>query len=492
MKSARVPASFALLLAACASPPEHAAPADAAAPAAAVPPVAVGATADALQARVDELCAAWNKPDSPGCVVGVVRDGDLVFARGYGMANLEHSVPISASTVFDLGSTSKQFTAACIGLLAQQGKLSVDDDVRRWIPELRDYGAPITVRHLLHHTSGLRDYLDLFLLAGRKSEDWTTRAQALAMIARQKQLNFQPGERHLYSNSGYFLLAQIVERASGTSMAKFAEHQIFAPLGMRDTHVHEDHRLLVPARASGYSPRDEGGFGIDMSDFEQTGDGAVMTTVVDLAKWDRNFTTRQVGGEQLQRFLHEHGRLNDGSELPYCGGLVVDTFRGLERVSHGGAWAGYRAQLMRFPQHKLSVICMSNLATIDPSSICAEIANFVLAAHMSAEARPRERTQPRAPITPPPAPTAEVMLGYPGVYESKELEERAEIALRGGSLFLGEVGLADYELPVLAPDRFGTPGFTVEFARDAAGAITGFHCGTDRARNLFFAKLWRE
>jgi CubicO group peptidase (beta-lactamase class C family) len=407
------------------------------------------------------------------------------------MANLEHSVPISASTVFDLGSTSKQFTAACIGLLVQQGKLSLDDDVRRFLPELRDYGTPITVRHLLHHTSGLRDYLELFLIAGRKTEDWTTRAQALAMIARQKQLNFQPGERHLYSNSGYFLLAQIVERASGTSMAKFAEREIFAPLGMRDTHVHEDHTLLVPARATGYSPR-EGGFGIDMSDFEQTGDGAVMTTVADLAKWDRNFTTQQVGGDQLQRFLHEHGRLNDGSELPYCSGLVVDTFRGLERVSHGGAWAGYRAQLIRFPKHGLSVMCLTNLGTIDPSSICADIANFALAEHMSREPRPRERTQPAAPVVAPSPPTAEVLAGYAGVYESEELEVRAEIAVRGASLFLGDVGLADYELPVLAPDRFGTPAFTVEFSRDAAGAITGFQCGTGRARNLFFAKLRRE
>lgn len=478
-----------LALVACSATDERVAP-EARAPVATPNP-----PADELAAHIDAACASWAKPDSPGCAVGVVRDGGLVFARGYGMANLEHALPITAQSVFDIGSTSKQFTAACIGLLVESGALALDDDVRKWIPELPDYGHTLRLRHLLHHTSGLRDYLELFMLAGRKSEDWTTSAQALAMLARQKALNFEPGSQHLYSNSGYFLLSLVVERASGSSLAQFARQQLFEPLGMRDTHFHDDHRRIVPGRATAYSPREQGGFGIDMSDFEQTGDGAVMTTVEDLAKWDQNFYTHEVGGEALQRFLHECGRLNDGSELDYAAGLVVDTFRGLRRVCHGGAWAGYRAQVMRFPEQRLTVICISNLGSIDPSEICVRVANFALAEPMDdtppqAERRAR-RSQADAGGPTPPVLTPDELTAFAGVYESDELEVRAEIAVRGTSLFMGEVGLTDFELPPLGPDRFGAFGFAVAFERDATGAVTGFKAGSGRMHDVAFARSRR-
>ena len=332
--------------------------------------------------EVDALFAPGDKPDSPGCALGVIQDGKLTYTRGYGQASLEHSVPISALTVFDIGSTSKQFTAACIGLLVQENKLGVEDDVRAWIPELQDFGDTITLDHLLHHTSGLPDYLGLLAADGAQDADWTTAAEALQQLAEVRALEFPPGTKFQYSNSNYFLLSLVVERASETSFAQFAKQRIFDPLGMTSTLIFDDHTLVIPKRATAYARRKQGGFGVAMSDFEQTGDGAVQTTVLDLAKWDANFASHQVGGEALQTFLHATGKLNDGTPIDYARGLFVVTFRGLRRVSHGGAWAGYRAELMRFPEQKTSIICLCNLDIVNPSSLSEQVAALVLGERM--------------------------------------------------------------------------------------------------------------
>ena len=208
----------------------------------------------APDARVDSIFAAYDRPDAPGCAVGVYRDGRIQYARGYGLADLEHRVPITPATVFDIGSTSKQFTAATILLLEQEGKLSLDDDVRRFLPELPAYERPITIRHLLHHTSGLRDYIGLLRLAGVRTDDVATADDALQMLVRQRALNFAPGDEHLYSNSGYFLLSLIVERAAGRSLRDEARDRIFAPLGMTRTAYLGSYHDVVPDRAIGIWP----------------------------------------------------------------------------------------------------------------------------------------------------------------------------------------------------------------------------------------------
>lgn len=327
-------------------------------------------------ARVDALFAEWDRPASPGCALGIIQDGKLVHARGFGQASLEHSVPITPRTVFDIGSTSKQFTAAAIGLLALENELGLEDEIHDWIPELADYGVPVTLDHLLHHTSGLPDYLGLMGRKGVQMADWTTPADALLALAEVKQLDFVPGARFEYSNTNYFLLSLVGERASGTPFHEFVRARLFEPLGMRDTLLFHD--LVVPRRATAYGSRQGGGYLVDMSDFEQLGDGAVQTTVEDLLKWDANFYSHTLGGAPLQAFLHSPGRLTDGKASVYARGLFVDTFRGVARVSHGGAWAGYRAQLMRFPDQKTSIVCLSNLATMDPNGLCEQVAAIVL------------------------------------------------------------------------------------------------------------------
>jgi CubicO group peptidase (beta-lactamase class C family) len=241
------------------------------------------------RARLDGVFAAYDRTDSPGCALGVYRDGQVAYTRGYGMANLELGAGITPQSVFDIGSTSKQFTATSILLLARQGKLSLDDDIRKYIPELPNYGKAITIRHILTHTSGLRDYLTLWNLAGVDDADLTTDDDALALIVRQRELNFAPGEQWLYSNSGFFLASIIVKRVSGQSLAQFAAEHIFKPLGMAHTRYNDDHMAIIPNRATGYAPRRGGGFATDMSNFEQTGDGGVQTSVEDLLRWDENF-----------------------------------------------------------------------------------------------------------------------------------------------------------------------------------------------------------
>ncbi len=335
--------------------------------------------------QVDRVFARWDRPDSPGCALGVIQDGVLVHARGFGQASLEHAVAITPRTVFDIGSTSKQFTAACIGLLVQENRLGVEDDVRDWIPELHDFGVKIALDHLLHHTSGLPDYLGLLTRDGIEEEDWTTAGDALERLARVEKLAFPPGSRFEYSNTNFFLLSLVVERAAEKSLTQYARERIFAPLGMTSTLILDDHTLVIPHRATGYGPRQGGGFRLAMSDFEQTGDGAVQTTVEDLLQWDANFYTHQVGGEALQAFLHATGKLDDGQPIDYARGLFVDTFRGLPRVSHGGAWAGYRAQLMRFPEQKTSIVCLCNLGAMDPNDLCERVAAIVLEGKLGAE-----------------------------------------------------------------------------------------------------------
>jgi CubicO group peptidase (beta-lactamase class C family) len=340
------------------------------------------------ESKVAAVFAAYDRTDSPGCAVGVFRDGRVALARGYGMANLELGVSLSPASVLDIGSTAKQFTAFSILLLERDGKLSLDDDIRRFVPEIPSYGPKIAIRNLLNHTSGLRDYLELMELAGVREEDLTTEQDALDVLTRQKATNFAPGTEHLYSNSGYFLLSVIVRRASGKSLRDFARERIFEPLGMGHTQFNDDHGRIVPNRATGYAPRKEGGFRIDMSDFEQTGDGGLQTTVEDLFRWNENFFHPAVGDAKLLEEMQTPGRLTDGKPLTYAFGLVVGKERGLKLVSHGGAWVGYRAQLLRYPDERVAVACLCNLSTANPSALARRVAEVYLGERMTAPEEP--------------------------------------------------------------------------------------------------------
>ena len=331
---------------------------------------------------VDEIFAKWDKPTSPGMVVAVIHDGRIIYERGYGMASLEHDVPLSAESVFYIASTSKQFTAAAIGILALRGKLSLDDDVRKYIDELPDYGDLITIPHLVHHTRGLRDYLSLNAMAGNTTHGLTV-DDAVRLIARQRELNFRPGEEYSYSNSGYVLMAAIVKRVSGKSLRAFAEENIFLPLGMKHSVFRDDNSLVIKHRATGHAPSVTG-FRTNDPEIEAVGSGNLWTSARDLLLWDQNFHESKLD-PGLVALLHSRGQLNNGRRLNYAFGLVIDEYRGLKRVHHGGAFAGFRTQMARFPEQRFTVICLSNLSNVDPSGLAMRVTDLYLADHLQAE-----------------------------------------------------------------------------------------------------------
>jgi CubicO group peptidase (beta-lactamase class C family) len=405
------------------------------------------------RARVDAVFRDYDRSDSPGCSLGVYRDGKIAYERGYGMANLELGVANSPQTVFDIGSTSKQFTAFAIHLLASDGKLSLDDDIRRWVPEIPSYGKTVTIRHLLHHTGGLRDYIELMELKGIETEDLTTEADALAILSRQKAPNFPPGEEHLYSNSGYFLLGVIVKRASGRSLRDFAAERIFGPLGMRHTQFNDDHVRIVPNRATGYAKSKDSGFVIDMGDWEQVGDGAVQTTVEDLQLWDQNFYEPKVGDARLLEAMQTVGVLNSGKKLAYASALYLQDYKGLPTVSHGGAWVGYRAQLLRFPRQGFSVACLCNIGNANPSRLAREVADVYLAPLMKAEA-PKASTKAGAPTA---KASAEELQRVAGAYLERSLGAVVSLAVENGKI-VGARGRRHFTMAPLSTGRFRVEG----------------------------------
>ncbi len=407
-----------------------------------------------VKPRVDAVFREYDRSDSPGCALAVYRDGRIEYARGYGMANLELGVANSPETVFDIGSTSKQFTAFSIHLLAREGKLSLDDDIRRWVPEIPSYGKTVTIRHLLHHTGGLRDYIELMELQGIRTEDLTTEADSLAVLAQQKAPNFPPGEEYLYSNSGYFLLGVIVERASGQSLRDFAEARIFGPLGMRHTQFNDQHDRLVANRATGYRKAKGGGFRIDMGDWEQVGDGAVQTTVEDLQLWDQNFYEPRVGDARLLEAMQTVGVLNSGKRLTYASALVLQDYRGLPTVSHGGAWVGYRAQLLRFPKQRFSVACLCNLSGANPTALAREVAAIYLGDLM----RPAEPAKPASGAggRTVKAPAA-ALQRLSGAYLERSDGEVVRLSVEQGKIS-GRRGRSSFTLTPMAGNRYWIEG----------------------------------
>ncbi|HXV62397.1 MAG TPA: serine hydrolase domain-containing protein [Vicinamibacteria bacterium] len=400
---------------------------------------ATAATAASRDVGVDALFRQWDRKDTPGCALGVIQNGELLYSRAYGMANLEHDVPLSTRSVFRTGSLGKQFTAFAILLAEQQGKLSVDDDVRLYLPELPETERPITIRHLIHHTSGLRDYLTLMELAGFRDEDFYTEQDILDRLSRQENLNFEPGSEYLYSNTGYFLLSQILLRATGSTLAQFAARYLFEPLGMRDTHFHDDFRKIVPGRATGYRPREsEDGFEIDMTTLNMVGDGGVFTTVEDLVHWDRNFYSGEVGGAELARKRLETGRLDDGRVQTYAYGLTIGSHRGHRTVSHGGAFVGFRSAMIQFPDDRFSVYVLCNLATAQPTTLAEQVADIFL--ELEPEPEPAEVAVEAARFEP-----------WTGVYFDESTGDLAEIVLKDGALYWQE---AERKLSAVAPPRF--------------------------------------
>jgi CubicO group peptidase (beta-lactamase class C family) len=450
-------------------------------------------------AAVDEVFSDLTKPGSPGCALAVYRDGRIIYAKGYGLANIEENAAITPQSVFDIGSTSKQFTAASILLLEKQGKLSVNDDVRKFIPELPNYEQKVTILQLLNHTSGLRDYLTLFELAGINIDSVTTDADALTLITRQKTLNFAAGSDWLYSNTGFFLLSVIVQRASGKTLREFATDNIFAPLEMTHTQYRDNHTALIANRALAYDEQEgKSGYKLNVSYFEQTGDGAVHTSVEDLQKWDENFYSPRVGGKEFLAEMQELGKLNNGKVLDYAKGLRLADYRGLHTVSHGGSWGGYRAELLRFLDQHFSVACLCNVGNAGPSRRAHQVADIYLGSLMKPrenkpeESESKEKSEVRV--------GADQLRNYSGEYWSEELGVIYRLGVMDGRIKVLSVmdasgsprvnNFSADALRAVGSDEFeaGKSGVTFRFRRDAKQTASGFTLDAGRTKGIAFQR----
>lgn len=389
----------------------------------------------AEEAKTDEVFKAYTAPGSPGCAVGVIRGGQIAFAKGYGMADLEQGVAISPKSVFYMGSVSKQFMAFAILTLEKQGKLTVDDSIRNHVPELPESYAPVTLRHLLHHTSGARDYLTLGMLAGYSQDHvWTERA-ALRMIARQRALNFEPGAEHLYSNSGYVLLALAAQRAAGEKLNEWSKKNLFGPLGMSSSRWQHNHADPIPRRAHGYARSMVGWWQVSDSMIDTVGGGGMYSSVEDMLKWAANMLSGAVGSDLLAR-MAEPGKLRDGSPIAngYGMGLVKGSFRGTPMVSHGGALAGYRTHFVALPEKKLAVVCLCNMASALPQRLSESVAGIWLEGEIGEET-PADAPKPPLPPKLGSVP-AELQRAVLGDWWSDELQVLYRFIEDGGKLAL--------------------------------------------------------
>lgn len=362
---------------------------------------------------------------APGCAVGVSLNGESIFEKAFGLAEMEHNIPNTAQTIFESGSVAKQFTAAALILLQQEGKLKLDDPARKYLPELPDYGAPLTIRHLLTHTAGFRDWGSVMALTGAgRGDRVVTQSIALDVIYRQKGLDFKPGDEFSYSNSGYQLAAEIVERVSKQKFADFTSERFFKPLGMTKSSWRDDYQRIVPGRAQGYSRQGPNSpWRLNMPIMSVYGNGGMLTTVGDWLKWNAMLDSRSLGAPLVEA-LETQGVLNDGRKIPYALGLVVDQYRGMRDVSHGGSTAGYQTFLARYPDQKVSVAVLCNGTSPNAGGLAAAVTDEIF-----------------GPFPPSPAPTPaattvsdEQLRKYVGFWRNERTRSPGRFTLDNGQL----------------------------------------------------------
>jgi CubicO group peptidase (beta-lactamase class C family) len=333
---------------------------------------------DSIVKKIDNLFKGWDNNNSPGCSVGIVRNDSLLFSKGYGMANLEYGIPISPETIFHMASVSKQFTAYSIVLLARAGKLGLDDDIHKYLPWFPDLKEKITIRHLLNHTSGIRDQWQLLAIAGTRLDDVITQEHIIKILGKQQALNFKPGEQYSYSNSGFTMLAEIVRSVTGQSLRQFTDSAIFKPLGMINTHFHDDYTEIVKNRSYSYERNESFRFINSILSYSNAGATSLFTNIHDMSKWIMNFYDHKVGDQKDIDQLTQKGRLNNGKEINYALGISVDNYKGWKQFSHSGGDAGYRTFVMVFPDLKTGFIVFSNLAEISTGDKAYRLADIFI------------------------------------------------------------------------------------------------------------------
>lgn len=416
----------------------------------------------------DRLFAPWNTNNTPGAAVVVVKDGKVAFLHGYGCANLEHRIAITPDTVFDAASVAKQFTGLAIAMLVEKGKLSLDDDIRKHLPDIPDFGRPITVRHLLHHTSGLRDWPETLTVAGKSMSEVIDFQMILEMVRCQRELDFLPGEAHLYSNTGYNLLAAAMAKVTGESFRRWMQTNLFLPLGMNQTHICDDPDEIVFVLAEPYAPAGGGAYRREVSQLAAPGSSSLMITARDMSQWLLNFETMQVGGKRAIDAMLQPGKLNNGKEVQYGFGIGLGEYRHARTVSHTGGWAGYRSAVLRFPEQRLGMAILSNSSDLDAPGLARKVADLYLGASA-------KKPAPEAPAKPAltTKPDSSKWEAYIGTYRlgpgwllsiTREGDQLMTQATREAKFPMTPVSATSFQV-----EAYGT---NIEFAPSDSGSVT--------------------
>ncbi|HMJ70190.1 MAG TPA: serine hydrolase domain-containing protein [Cyclobacteriaceae bacterium] len=445
------------------------------------------------EGRVDQVvrAAADGDQKAPGVAIAVQRDGKLIYDKGFGYADLEQNAKITPTTIFHIASVSKQFTAFAIAMLADQGKLSLDDDIRKYLPEMHDFGTPITIRQLGHHTSGLRDQWSLLMMAGWRLDDVITYNHILKVASKQTELNFKPGDEHVYCNTGFTLMAEIVHRVTKESFSVWCGKNIFDPLGMKNTLFYDDHERVVENRAYSYH-RGSNGYQKSVLSYANAGATSLFTTVEDLSLWAQNFEKMTVGNQNIMNTMEHKFVLNNGDSIDYAFGQAVNKYKGLKAVSHGGADAGYRSFFIRFPEQHFSIAVFSNNASFPVGGLAFELADLYLEKEFKPEQPPQE--------TPPPSnnnnqsdetpfdPKSVNLSDYTGFFYSPELDTRYEFVVVNDTLVSHHQRHDNWKLRGTKVDQFNINILgTLDFYREK-GKVAGFRASNGRVRNLKFVK----
>jgi CubicO group peptidase (beta-lactamase class C family) len=448
-------------------------------------PVSSLAADNPAERAIADVMSGFLKAGEPGCTIGVAQDGALAHALAFGLSDLERGKALDTHDVFNLASVSKQFTAFALLLLEQQGKLKLDDPIVKYLPELARSAQRVTLRHLLHHTGGLRDYIEMLYMKGRDDADGTTIHETVQLLGRQTKPNEAPGVEYEYSNTGYFLLGVVIARVSGRSLAEFSRTQIFEPLGMRNTSIVDRYPAPIPQLARGYRAAGSG-FLVDETGWEQVGDGQVHSDLHDLVLWDENFYTGKLGGRALIDRMQEVGVLNSGKAIDYAAGLRIHDWRGLRAVSHGGAWVGYRSNILRVPGEHFSVIVLCNRADADTGKLAGSVAEIFLKDRLGPpEPEEEEETNARPAAAWNPGDLAR----YAGAYYSEEVDARCVLDLRGARLVLEVCAEGDVLEPG-KPGEFGTDGggYSLRFPAEG-GEPDGFVYWSSGLRGVDFQRI---
>jgi CubicO group peptidase (beta-lactamase class C family) len=407
---------------------------------------------------VDNLFKKWDNPDSPGAAIGIIQNGEMLYSKGYGAANLEYNVPNTSQTAFNIASNSKQFTAGCIVLLFQQGKLDLNQSLYSIYPDFPEYAKTISIKNLLHHTSGLRDYPQLAYLSGLRPNDYYNDDDIMNWVISQKELNFPAGEDYLYCNSGYWLLGQIVQKVSGLSLAEFAKNEIFEPLGMSNTHFHDDNSTIINNRATGYGLIRSGVYVNFISTQENVGAAGIYTTVEDIKKWDDEFYDQRVLNDSFWNLMTSQGVLNNGEMLEYASGLEIKEYKGLKIIDHGGRLPGYWSDIIRFPEQKFTVVVFTNRSDAVAAQLGYQIADIFLKDKFIAKV---EKTEPKRDmkfITL----SNKALDKYEASYWNEEEKESIKVFLKNDTLMFQRSPRSIHPLVPIAKNEFkvlGTPPF---------------------------------